>query len=533
MDFRLTYSTMFNPPEAMHAGFEAALARMSAHLDAKHPLFIDGADREPARYATRHAPFDTTLRLGEFALANTEEADAAMQAAHTAFAAWRATPVAERVHLVRRVADILEQRVYDAAVAMVMEVGKNRMEGLGEAQEAVDLFRHYADDFEHNAGFEHVLPDDPIEGVASHNASVMRPHGVWVVISPFNFPVALSAGPVAAALVTGNTVVLKGASDTPWSVRILADCIRDAGLPPGVFNHLSGSSREIGEALVQHPLTAGITFTGSAQVGRHLMQYMASGTWPRPCIAEMGGKNPCIVTNRANLDDAAMGIARSAYGLTGQKCSALSRLYVDNAVADELITRLKDRINAIEVGDPRERKQWMGPVINAAAYENFKRHMDDYRRSGAKVLHGGERLGLGTGGPAALAQGYYVAPTLVEAPAEHPLWQQELFLPILMVLRCRDRDEAMRHANDSALGLTAGFYGSADELPWFHDQIEAGVVYSNRPQGATTGAWPGYQPFGGWKSSSSTGKAIASFYYLSQYLREQSRTVVEQVGAHG
>lgn len=527
MNFRLTYSTMFDPPEAMHAGFEAALARISAQLDAKHPLFVDGADRAPAQYAVRYAPFDTTLKLGSFALASAEDADAAMRAAHKAFAGWRATPVAERVRLVRHVADLLEQRVYDAAVAMVLEVGKNRMEGLGEAQETVDLFRHYADDFERNAGFEHTLPNDPIEGVVSHNASVMRPHGVWVVISPFNFPLALSGGPVAAALVTGNTVVLKGASDTPWSARILADCIRDAGLPPGVFNFLSGSSREIGEALVQHPLTAGITFTGSARVGRHLMQYMGSGASPRPCIAEMGGKNPCIVTEQANLDDAATGIVRSAYGLTGQKCSALSRLYVHEAVAGDLIKRLKDRIDAIPVGDPRERKQWMGPVINAAAYENFQRYMDDFRKSGAKVLAGGDRLGLDSGGPDALARGYFVAPTLVEAPEGHPLWQQEMFVPILTLLRCRNRDEAMRHANDSALGLTAGFYGGAGEVPWFHDHIEAGVVYSNRSQGATTGAWPGYQPFGGWKGSGSTGKAIASFYYLAQYLREQSRTVVE------
>ncbi|GAP67503.1 NAD-dependent aldehyde dehydrogenase [Mizugakiibacter sediminis] len=527
MSFRLTYATMHNSPEAMHERFEAALARVEAALGARHPLFIAGADRDAAQHADRRSPIDTQLRLGEFALADDTDVDAAMAAARDAFPAWRATPVAERARLQRRVGDLLAERVYDIAAAMVLEVGKNRMEALGETQETVDFFHHYADDFERNAGYAHTLPDDPIEGYASHNASVMRPYGVWVVIAPFNFPLALAGGPTAAALVTGNTVVLKGASDTPWAGRLLADCIRDAGLPPGVFNYLSGSGREAGEALVRHPLTAGITFTGSVAVGRHIMQQMAAGAWPRPCIAEMGGKNPCIVTERADLDRAAAGIVRSAYGMGGQKCSALSRLYVHERVADALLERLRQQIAAIRVGDPRRREHWLGPVINANAYASYARYAGELRNGGAHLLCGGAQLGQGSGGPAALARGYYVEPLLAEAPLAHPLWQHEMFLPILMLHRYRDRDEAMRLANDTPMGLTAGFFGGADEVAWFQDHIEAGVTYANRPQGATTGAWPGYQPFGGWKGSGSTGKAIASFYYLAQYLREQSRTVVE------
>lgn len=527
MSFRLTYATMYDPPEAMHERFETALARVSAGLGARHGLFVDGRDRETEHTADRRAPFDSTLQLGRFALAAEDDVDAAMRAAQAAYPGWRALPVDERARLIRRVGELLEERVYDIAAALVLEVGKNRMEALGEAQETVDFFRGYADDFEDHAGYVHALPDDPIDGVASHNASVMRPYGVWVVIAPFNFPLALAGGPTAAALVTGNTVVVKGASDTPWAARLLADCIRDAGLPPGVFNYLSGSSREIGQALAQHPLTAGITFTGSVSVGRHLMQQMAGGAWPRPCIAEMGGKNPCIVTERADLDRAAAGIVRSAYGMSGQKCSALSRLYVHERVADALIERLQQQIAAIRIGDPRRREHWMGPVVNGTAYGNYRQYVDDLETGGATVLAGGRRFGEGTGGPAEFARGYFVEPTLAEAPLAHPLWQQEMFLPILTLHRYRDRDEAMRLANDSAMGLTAGFYGDADEVPWFHDRIEAGVTYANRAQGATTGAWPGYQPFGGWKGSGSTGKAIASFYYLAQYLREQSRTVVE------
>lgn len=522
MSFRLTYATMFNPPEAMHERFEAAMARVSADLGRRHELFIDGEDRAAASHAQRRSPIDSTLSLGEFALADGTDVERAMRAAHAAFPAWRALPVAERARLLRKVGDLMEERVYDIAAALTLEVGKNRMEALGEAQETVDFFHYYADDYEQNAGFDRRLPNDPLEGVVSRNRSVMRPHGVWVVIAPFNFPFALAGGPVAAALVTGNTVVVKAASDTPWSGRLLADCIRDAGLPPGVFNYVSGSGREVGEALAQHPLTAGITFTGSVGVGMQLLRQMAGGAWPRPCIAEMGGKNPCIVTEHADLERAATGIVRSAFGMGGQKCSALSRLYVHDRVADELIALLRGKIEAIRIGDARKRENWLGPVINESAYDNYARYMEQLQSSGATLVAGGRQLRDGE-----LGRGYYVEPVLAEADLAHPLWKQEMFLPIVMLHRYRDREHAMRLANDTDMGLTAGFYGGADEVPWFQDRIEAGVTYANRPQGATTGAWPGYQPFGGWKGSGSTGKAIASFYYLQQYLREQSRTVVE------
>jgi len=522
VSFRLTYATMFDPPAEMHVRFEAALARLESGFGQRHALFVAGADRQPADWATRPSPIDSDLVLGEFPLADAADVDAAMQAAHAAFPAWRARPAAERTALLRRAGDLMQERVYDIAAALTLEVGKNRMEALGEAQETVDFFHHYADDFEHHEAFDRPLPDDPIQGTVSHNRSVMRPYGAWVVIAPFNFPFALAGGPAAAALVTGNTVVFKSATDTPWSGRLLAEILRDAGFPAGTFNYLSGAGSVAGDALARHPLTAGLTFTGSVSVGRQLMQKMAGGAYPRPCIAEMGGKNPCIVTEHAELDRAAAGIARSAFGMGGQKCSALSRLYVHEDIADALIGKLGSQIDAIRIGDARRREHWLGPVVNAGAYDNYARFVDALDGGGARLLRGGRRLR-----DADFARGYYVEPVLAEADPAHPLWKQEMFLPIVMLHRCRDRDEAMRLANDTDMGLTAGFYGGADEVPWFQEHIEAGVTYANRPQGATTGAWPGYQPFGGWKGSGSTGKAIASFYYLQQYLREQSRTVVE------
>jgi acyl-CoA reductase-like NAD-dependent aldehyde dehydrogenase len=522
MSFKLTYATMFDPPEELHQRFEAAMARVSAALGSRHPLYIAGEDRDAPAVLRKMNPANDQQLLGEFAAGTRADAEQALRAAKTAWPAWRDTPTAERARLLRRAGELIEERVYDIAAALTLEVGKNRMEALGEAQEAADFFQVYCDEFEREHAFDRKLPNDPLSGYTSRNRSVLKPYGAWVVITPFNFPIALAAGPTAAALITGNTVVLKGATATPWAGRLLADCLRDAGLPAGVFNYLSGSATELGAALVDSPLTAGVTFTGSYEVGRQISLKLQAGAYSRPCIAEMGGKNACIVTARADLTRAAAGILRSGFGMGGQKCSALSRLYVGQKVADALIDKLLTQMAAVKIGDPARRENWLGPVATRSGYEDFGRFVAQLRNGGARILSGGEQLREG-----ALAHGFFVRPTLAEAGTEHPLWQKEMFLPIVMLHRVASNDEAMALANASPLGLTAGFYGASDEIAWFQDHIEAGVTYANRPQGATTGAWPGYQAFGGWKGSGSTGKAIGSYYYLPQYLREQSQTIVE------
>lgn len=522
MTYKLTYSTMFDPPEELHTRFEEALGQVRARLGAPHELHVDGVDRPAARTYTTFSPVDRRKPLGHFPLGQAADVDQAMAAAKRAWPAWRRTPPAERVRLMRRVSELIEERAYALGAALALEVGKNRMEALGEIQETADFFSGYAAEFERNGGFDHALPDDPLAGYRSHNRSVLKPYGVWGVIAPFNFPFALAGGPTAAALVTGNTVVLKGATDTPWAGRLLADCLRDAGLPPGVFNYVTGPGSVVGEALIGHPDLAGITFTGSYGVGMRILRRIAGGPHMRPCVAEMGGKNACIVTAQGDLERAATGIVRSAFGMGGQKCSALSRLYVEASVADELRQRLQEKIAALRIGDPVRRENWLGPVISESAAQNYDRYCADLAEGGARILCGGHRLREGD-----LAHGHFVAPTLAEAPLDHPLHQEEMFLPILLASRVADLEEGLREANASGLGLTAGFYGSEEEAQVFLDGIEAGVTYVNRPQGATTGAWPGYQPFGGWKGSGSTGKAIGSTYYLPLYLREQSQTVVE------
>ena len=522
MTFKLTYSTMFDPPEEMHARFETALAEARAGLGATHAMHVGGRDVAPGPTYEKRSPVDRRLVLGRFPLGEAGDVGRAVAAAKGAFAVWRATPPAERVRLVRRVSALLEERVYAIGAALALEVGKNRMEALGETQETADFFSGYAAELERNQAYDKALPDDPLSGYRSHNRSVLRPYGVWAVITPFNFPLALAGGPVAAALVTGNTVVLKGATDTPWAGRLLADCIRDAGFPPGVFNYVTGRGSVVGEALTGHPDLAGVTFTGSYEVGMGLYRKMAAGAHPKPCVAEMGGKNACVVTARGDLERAATGIVRSAFGLTGQKCSALSRVYVEEAAAEALLAKVIEKTRAIRVGDPCLRENWMGPVVNEGAAEAYVRYCERLRQNGGRILLGGARLLDGD-----LAHGHFVAPTVAEAPADHPLYREEMFQPILMVAPVGDVRDGVARANDSALGLTAGCYGSDDETRYFLDHIEAGVTYVNRPQGATTGAWPGYQPFGGWKGSGSTGKAIGSFYYLPQYMREQSQTWVE------
>jgi len=520
-NFKLTYSTMFDPPAELHQRFELALAKIKSNLGREHAMLVAGKDRASSDKFEVRSPINRDWLLGVFQRGTAGDAEAAVAAARAAFPAWAALPWQERVRLLRRAARLIEERVYDIGAAMALEVGKNRMEALGEVQETADLIAWYCTQMEENRGYDRVLPNDPLAGYTSRNRSVLKPYGVWAVIAPFNFPIALAGGPIGAALVAGNCVVFKVASDTAWSGRLLAETFRDAGLPDGVCNYVTGDGATLGASLLAHADVAGVTFTGSSEVGMQVYRSFAQRPWPRPCIAEMGGKNAAIVSRRADLERAATGIVRSAFGLSGQKCSACSRVYAERPVAAELSERLAALTLALKIGDPTDQANWMGPVINATAYARYRKCSDNLAGHG-KVLAGGRQLVDGD-----LSKGYFCAPTVATAPLDYRLWQEEKFVPIVLVGAVDTLDEAVARANASDYGLTAGFYGAADEIEGFLGRIEAGVTYVNRPQGATTGAWPGYQPFGGWKASGTTGKAIGSFYYVQQYLREQSQTVVD------
>ncbi len=520
--FRLTYATMFDPPETLHTCYQRALAKVKGQLGREYPLLIGGRERFSAEKFRDTTPIDPGITLGVFQKGTAQDAADAVAAARKAFPLWARTPWQERIALLRRAAAIISARACEFAAIDSLEVGKNRMEAMGDVEETAELIRYACEQMERNRGFARPMKRDPLTGYVSTNRSVLVPHGVWVVISPFNFPVALAGGPAGAALVAGNTVVFKPASDTPWTGWFLARCLLDAGLPEGVFNFVTGPGSTCGQALITAPDVDGITFTGSYDVGMRIIRsFAAEGRWPRPCIAEMGGKNAVVVSRHADLDEAALGCMRSAFGLQGQKCSATSRIYVEGPVYAAFLERFLARIDDIKVGDPTVRANWMGPVINLGAAREFEGYCEELRQGGGRILAGGTRLTEGD-----LAKGAYCAPTVAEAPDDHRLWKHEMFLPIVMVQAVDSLEEAVRRANAVDYGLTAGFYGSKKEAEWFFEHVEAGVCYANRPQGATTGAWPGHQPFGGWKGSGSTGTAAGSLYYLQQYLKEQSRTLV-------
>ncbi len=519
--FKLTYSTMFDPPPSLHECFDVALDSAKSDFGRDYPMWIGGKARTASSAFDVRSPIDQEWLIGRFPLGRAQDAADAVDAAQRAFPAWAARSWRDRTGLLRRAAALIEERVYQISAAVAIEVGKNRMESLGEVQETADLISWYCDQMEANDGFVRDLPNDPLPGFVSRNRTVLKPYGVWAVIAPFNFPFALAGGPVGAALVAGNTVVFKVASDTALSGWLLLEALRDAGLPDGVVNYVTGAGGEVGGALVDDSRIAGATFTGSYEVGMAIVRKFAQRHWPRPCIAEMGGKNAAIVSRHADLERAALGIMRSAFGLQGQKCSACSRVYVERSVAEPLRKRLVELTEKIRVGDPTLRDNWMGPVINRTAFARYMKCSENLGKHG-RVFTGGRSLAEGE-----MARGYFVAPTVAAAPLDYSLWRDEKFIPLVLIGEVDTVDEGIELANRSEYGLTAGIYGSPEEVERFHRHIEAGVTYANRPQGATTGAWPGYQPFGGWKASGTTGKAIGSFYYLQQYLREQSQTVVE------
>ena len=519
--FKLTYATMFNPPEELHTRFDETLVKVKANLGKEYGMIINGKDHFAADKFEDRNPANTDVVLGIFQKGSAQDAQAALAAARKAFPKWSGMKWQERVALLRKAADLIDQRIFDIGVAMAMEVGKNRMESLGDVAETADLIRYSCYQMEKNGGFIVEMGRDPLVGYSSTNVSVLRPYGVWLVVSPFNFPTALTGGPAGAALVTGNTLVMKPATDTPWVVRLLAECFRDAGLPEGVVNYVTGPGSTLGQALIESPEVDGVTFTGSYDVGMGIFRDFAKGRYVRPAILELGGKNPAIVSRNADLERAAIGIVRSAFGLQGQKCSACSRVFIEEPLYEPLVERLVELTNKLTIGDPTDRAVYLGPVVNKSSYRDFQNFTEELSQVG-HFLTGGKILTEGE-----YAKGYFCAPTFVaDIPLDHRLWKHEMFLPITTVAKVDNLDQAMKYANDVDYGLTAGFYGTPEETKWFFENIEAGVTYANRPQGATTGAWPGFQPFGGWKGSGSSGKNAGGYYYVQLYMHEQIRTVV-------
>jgi len=507
--------------EGYHRAYERAADDWLAQargVAVNYPNHIGGLPMFSEKVFRDLSPADQDLTVGLFQQSSAGDVRWAIDSARDAFEEWSREDWDRRVALFERAAALMRRRKFYLAAAMTLDNGKPRHEAVGDVDEAIDFIEYYCSEVRRTNGFERLTdPAFPDE----ESRVVLRPYGTWAVICPFNFPLAITAGMTTAALITGNTVVLKPSSSAPLPVQLFYEILDEAGLPPGVLNMVAGSGDEVGGALVRSKGIDGVAFTGSRDVGLGIMRESPP---ERPVVAEMGSKNPIVVSGEADLEAAVEGVVASAFSYSGQKCSACSRLYVHESVYGTFLPMLLERTSQLVVGDPFDRTTDLGPVITRKAMENYLAWSELARRDG-RVSVGGARAD----GPA-LARGFYVKPTVVEAlPEAHELMRRELFVPILCAQRYRSLQDAVARCNDTDFGLTAGIFSNNEvEVKYFFDAIRFGVVYANRRRGGSTGAMVGAQAFTGWKSSGSTGHGTGSRHYLPQFMREQSRTVVRR-----
>jgi 1-pyrroline-5-carboxylate dehydrogenase len=517
--FKITYSALNTDMSAIHAEFDKTAAQMRSELGKEIPSTINGKAVKTGTLNQKFNPANTSELIASYHVVNATHLNEAFDAAKKAQKLWIATPWAERVKITNKAAEIIRERKMRISVLMSLEVGKNRMESLGDAEESADLLSYYAQQMVDANGFVKPL------GKLSPNEQtqdVLRPFGVFAVIAPFNFPMALGAGMASAAILAGNTVILKPSDDAPGTAHELYLAYRDAGLPEGVLQIVFGSGPALGEAIIQHPHCDGVAFTGSKSVGMSILRTINAGPYTKPVLAELGGKNAAFVCQTADLEKAAAGCMRSAFGLSGQKCSALSRLYVHESVYTSFIEKLLAQAKTIKIGDPLRQENYLGPVISAKTVERHLQATAEAKKIG-RVIFGGNDLRT----KAEFKNGHFAEPTIVEVPSTSRHFKDEFFSPFLAVTKFTDLKAAIADANEAEYGLTSGIFSQTEnEIQYFMDHIEAGVLYANRATGATTGAWPGVQSFCGWKGSGMTGKGGCGPYYVSQFMREQSRTIM-------
>jgi len=518
---KITYVTLF-ADESVHPKYEAALERFERELGQRYPMYIGEKEVWSENGEFEHkSPIDTSITVGRFQVGTRAHAKLAIEAAKEAFLQWSGKSWMERVRNMDKAADLIDERKFDIAVAVTYEVGKNRLEALAECWEAIDAIKFYLKIMEENNGYvENMNPGGPGE----HSTVISKPFGVWPVISPFIFPFMLANGMALGALLTGNTVILKPTSEAPLTGLMIYRVFRDAGIPAGAINYVTGPGPNFEEEFVSNRDVAGIAFTGSRDVGMRLFhEFLTRQLYPKPIVLEMGSKNPVIVTSSANINKAVEGVVRAAFGYGGQKCSAASRIYVQSTIRDKFLKTLRERIDKIVVGDPREKDVFMGPVINKGVVKKFTVALAEAKKAGGEVLTGGKMLKTGK-----LRKGYYLTPTvIIGLPETHRLFKDELFMPLVVVNEFKTIEEAIAKVNDTTYGLTAGIFSEdPEEVQTFMNQVQFGVLYSNRSGGATTGAWPGAQSFTGWNASGATGRGIGGTHYLLNFLRDQSQTIV-------
>ncbi|HEY8313076.1 MAG TPA: L-glutamate gamma-semialdehyde dehydrogenase [Candidatus Baltobacteraceae bacterium] len=484
------------------AAMQAALAAVRAGFGKSYPLVIDGRRIETEKKIRSLNPSKPDEVVGSVASASLEQATRAIEIAHERFETWKNTTAQERAAFLFKAAELVRERRFHYNALMVYEVGKSWIEADADTAEAIDFLEFYAREALRLDGPQ---PLTPIPG--ERNELRYIPLGVGVVIPPWNFAFAIMAGMTSAAIVSGNTVVLKPSSDSAVIAAWFVDLLHEVGVPAGVANFVPGSGATIGDPIVAHPLTRFISFTGSKQVGLHVNELAAKTVpgqkWIKRVIAEMGGKDSIVVAADADVDAAVEGVAVSAFGFQGQKCSACSRAIVDASIYDEFVEKLKTRVAKMTVGDPSDRRNYMGPVVNEGAMKEIARYIEIGKTEG-RLICGGNRVGN---------DGYFLEPTVIaDVAPDAVISQEEIFGPVLAVIKADGFDRALEIANNTEFGLTGALY-SADpaKLERAKSEFFVGNLYLNRK---CTGALVGGNPFGGFNMSGTDSKAGGHDYLL-------------------
>jgi len=514
--------------------FENGIETARKEFGKTHGIFIGGTEVRDGPTLTEKSPIDGEV-IGVFQRGTREQARRAIKAAADAFGPWSATKYKERAQIFSKAATVFSSHKFVLATILSYENGKSRYESVGEVDEAIDFLRYYSSELVANKGFIRKTKSEESKAKVSagfqgapsskQETAVIRlvPYGVFGIIAPFNFPVSISTGMSSAAMIAGNTAVFKPSSTDNMTMLTglkIYQYLKEAGVPDGVFNYVTGPGSEVGDELVVNRDVAGIAFTGSRSTGVSMMLKSYSSGLQKTFIIEMGGKNPVIVSKHANMDDAVTGVGSAAFGFDGQKCSACSRVYVHDSIKEQFVSKLIEKVRGFKIGNPLEKNTYMGPLIGEKAYSTYKNAIEKAKTTG-RILYGGNLVNTGL-------NGYYVEPAIIEVRQDNELSKTELFVPILSIDGYRDFDEALTKANDTEYGLTAGLYSTnKKEARKFSDAIQAGTVYINRDTSATTGAMVGLHTFVGWKGSSIGGKGSGSKYYLQQFMREQSVSVTK------
>ena len=491
----------------------AALKDVGSRLDRSHPAIIGGQRVETDGEIVSVNPANPSQVVGRTARATEREADMALETATNTFETWSRTSPEARARILLRASGIMKRRKFELLAWEVYEGGKPWAEADAQVAEAIDFLEYYAR--------EMLRLKDGVEIYAipgEESRYTYQPMGVGVVIAPWNFPTAILTGMSSAAIVTGNTIVMKPSEFTPVVGAIVAEIFEEAGLPEGVLNFLPGYGSEVGDYLVEDARTRFISFTGSMATGLRINELAArqieNQRWVKRVIAEMGGKDAMVIDDSADLDSAAADIVKSAYGYSGQKCSAASRAILHEDIYDEVLDKVLERARALKIGTPETPDVNVGPVISEPQFEKVTSYVEAGKEEGERLL------GDDPGDP---DNGYFVSPTIFEVDRGARVAQEEIFGPVLSVIKASDFDNALEIANDSPYGLTGGVYSkNRDHLERAREEFKAGNVYFNR---GITGALVGVQPFGGFGMSGTDSKAGGPDYLPLHML---ARTVVER-----